>query len=1022
MLNRANLSFPAGSLTFLVGGSGSGKTTLGNLIANLYNPLTGGIQIDTIPYYLIDKEWLQSNITLIDQSSVVFEGTVSYNVALGHRDPNQIQRQEIMMACERTLLQSTIADLPHGYDTLIGRGGHTLSGGQKQKLALARAYIHDPQVLILDEATSELDQESRALMMDAIRSWRENKTTIIITHDLSQIMDNEFVYVMDSGNVVQRGYRKELLKEQSGPFSALLDLMLQDSKPVLHTATERNKHLDIKIAESVSPGRRFSFPPFDASRLSHRMSLGRGIPRFIYSRTEHPTILEQLPHESTSLKSKSSFAEDSWDPSIRFSQYVQRHFTTQGAMDITHPTLKELESSIAEVDRISLAEEDISRYPKKILEYEKDIEPEFVFGAVERRPHIKDLRRSRTLDISHNLTEIVSERPKNNSISSTLRTLWPLLDTTGRLIFILGILSCLIAAATVPAFSYCFAQLLGVMWSSASDRTTQGRIWAAYILGIAVIDGVTTAASRYLLEKTGQTWVTNIRIKALEKILRQDKQWFDKSKHSPGRLSECFDRNAEEMRNIVGRFVPIFVTGAAMVLVSVFWAIAISWELALVALSPLPIFLGSVKGYDFVSGMWEGKCNDSAEEASAVFTDIIGNIRVVRALCLQRFFRSKYKKVAKQTLGIGLRRALYSSVPFGLYESVNYAVTALVFYYGTMLLTREGENTSVSQVLQVVNLLLFGMGTAAGLFASVPQLTMAQATATQMLCYLNLPDMAAKDRGGWKLSTPLPISITDLRFTHEGKSESQLLCGVTLDIDSHDGCIAVVGRSGCGKSTLLSILFGLRSIPTRSPADITPLRFHGMPVDEVDLENLRDQMAYVPQKAFLFPSTLYGNITYGLLPTSPYRQIQHVHAAAEAAGIHDFIMSLPDGYHTVVGDGGQALSGGQAQRVCIARALIRRPKLLVLDEPTSALDAQSANTIQRTIQSLKRQKDVAMVVVTHSREMMRIADRIVVLDEGVVVEEGSYEELLLNEGSFAGLVRSGHWEDRQACEVSGTTL
>ena len=130
-----------------------------------------------------------------------------------------------------------------------------------------------------------------------------------------------------------------------------------------------------------------------------------------------------------------------------------------------------------------------------------------------------------------------------------------------------------------------------------------------------------------------------------------------------------------------------------------------------------------------------------------------------------------------------------------------------------------------------------------------------------------------------------------------------------------------------------------------------------------------------------------------------------IEGAARAAGIHDFILSLPLGYATRIGDGGQGLSGGQAQRIAIARAFLGYPKVIILDEATSALDTESAAVVRRSITHIvKEQQDMTVIVITHDKEMMKVAERIVVLDKGKVVESGSYEDLARKEGQFSRLI------------------
>ena len=222
VLKSSAFLFPAGELTFLVGKSGSGKSTLGNLLVRFYEPSTGNISLDSTPLGCLDLYWLRNNITLIQQSSILFRDTFFNNVAVGARDPGSVSEKDVSEACGLALLRSTIAGLPEGLDTVIGPGGHNLSGGQQQRLALARARLRDPPVLVLDEITSGLDPSNRALIMDSIRRWRRGKTTIIITHDVAQIEEHEYVYVLEGGRVVQEGTQRTLAAAEKGLFASLL--------------------------------------------------------------------------------------------------------------------------------------------------------------------------------------------------------------------------------------------------------------------------------------------------------------------------------------------------------------------------------------------------------------------------------------------------------------------------------------------------------------------------------------------------------------------------------------------------------------------------------------------------------------------------------------------------------------------------------------------------------------------------------------------------------------------------------
>lgn len=211
---------------------------------------------------------------------------------------------------------------------------------------------------------------------------------------------------------------------------------------------------------------------------------------------------------------------------------------------------------------------------------------------------------------------------------------------------------------------------------------------------------------------------------------------------------------------------------------------------------------------------------------------------------------------------------------------------------------------------------------------------------------------------------------------------------------SQNSCTAIVGRSGSGKSTIASLLLSLYEAPISKDGWPT-ITLGGQDITHLHVPTLRSQIAIVSQQPSIFPGTIYENIGYGVDPHSPLSSIHSVRTAAEAAGIDDFISSLPNGYSTVIGDGGVGLSGGQKQRVVIARALLRQPQILILDEATSSLDPAGAEVVRQTVQRLVAERgDLTVILITHAKEMIEIADHVVVLDQGFVVEDGPYDLLI----------------------------
>ena len=234
------------------------------------------------------------------------------------------------------------------------------------------------------------------------------------------------------------------------------------------------------------------------------------------------------------------------------------------------------------------------------------------------------------------------------------------------------------------------------------------------------------------------------------------------------------------------------------------------------------------------------------------------------------------------------------------------------------------------------------------------------------------------------------LSFENVHFGYDARRE--ILHGVDFQIPS-GGTIAVVGHSGSGKSTLTRLLYRFYDV------DSGHIRIDGRDVRDYTQETLRAAIAIVPQDTVLFNDTIFYNIRYG----RPDADRQEVEDAARAAHIHDFIMSLPDGYEAEVGERGLKLSGGEKQRVAIARALLKDPAILIFDEATSALDSQSEKSIQAELDRIKVGRTT--LVIAHRLSTVMNADQILVMDNGHLVERGRHAELLAADGYYAQMWR-----------------
>jgi ATP-binding cassette subfamily B (MDR/TAP) protein 1 len=252
----------------------------------------------------------------------------------------------------------------------------------------------------------------------------------------------------------------------------------------------------------------------------------------------------------------------------------------------------------------------------------------------------------------------------------------------------------------------------------------------------------------------------------------------------------------------------------------------------------------------------------------------------------------------------------------------------------------------------------------------------------------------------WGILPPPPtgaVSFSNVSFAYSERPDAPVLKGLSMHVADGE-CVAIVGSSGSGKSTIAALLQRLYEPEAGSVLiGSTDLRM-------MDVHQLREQVAVVSQHPHLFDATVAENIAYGCQGVSAADVVK----AAQSANVDEFVKGLPQGYDTLIGDDAVLLSSGQAQRLQIARALVRPGRVLILDECTSALDAENQAAVMDTVRRAKVGRTTIMV--THKLPVMQMCDRIVVVCEGRVAEEGTYEELMRRKGVFRTLANAGEWQ------------
>jgi ATP-binding cassette subfamily B protein len=383
----------------------------------------------------------------------------------------------------------------------------------------------------------------------------------------------------------------------------------------------------------------------------------------------------------------------------------------------------------------------------------------------------------------------------------------------------------------------------------------------------------------------------------------------------------------------------------------------------------------------------------SSTDAKAYLMEALGGVETVKGMGIERPVRLKWEKKYAKALGVSYRSQSFSILVGLAGQLLNAATTIAILWAGAnLVLARE---LTIGQLIAFNALMGSVLAPLMGLVGLWSQLNDAAVAMERLGDVLDLePEQKPEDLASRVVLPDLQgdIKLDGVYFRYGGDETSYVLENISLDIKPGE-LIAIVGRSGSGKTTLAKLLVGFYP-PTEGK-----LTVDGYDMSVIDKEYYRAQVGYVMQSNLLFSGTIAENIASG--DESPDRR--RIEEVARMADVHPFIAKMPLGYEQVVGERGMGLSGGQIQRLCIARALYHDPRLLVFDEATSALDTQSESNIIANMQEILKGRTA--VIIAHRLSTIMRADKILVLYEGAIVEQGRHEELVERRGMYYELVQ-----------------
>ncbi|TDZ23972.1 Leptomycin B resistance protein pmd1 [Colletotrichum orbiculare MAFF 240422] len=516
--------------------------------------------------------------------------------------------------------------------------------------------------------------------------------------------------------------------------------------------------------------------------------------------------------------------------------------------------------------------------------------------------------------------------------------------------------------------------------------------WSAMYLMLAGVQFIAFVIQGVVFAKCSERLIHRVRDQAFRTMLRQDVSFFDKDENTAGALTSFLSTETTHLAGLSGVTLGTLLMVTTTLVAALVLAIAIGWKLALVCTATIPILIGCGFFRFWMLAHFQRRSKTAYSNSASYASEAISAIRTVASLTRERDVIEQYQASLAVQQRASLISVLKSSLLFAASQSFMFLALALGFWYGGTLIADLEYN--MFQFFVCFSAVIFGAQSAGSIFSFAPDMGKAHQAAHELkILFDRKPTIDSWSEEGAPLeAVDGTLEFRDVHFRYPTRPEQPVLRGLNLVIRPGQ-YVALVGASGCGKSTTIALLERFYD-PLSGGVYVD-----GKEISTLNVNQYRSFIALVSQEPTLYQGTIKENI---LLGAATEVTDQDIEDACREANIYDFIVSLPEGFNTVVGSKGALLSGGQKQRIAIARALIRDPKILLLDEATSALDSESEHVVQAALD--KAAKGRTTIAVAHRLSTIQKADIIYVFDQGRVVEQGTHSELMKKNGRYAELV------------------
>ncbi|KAJ5091586.1 hypothetical protein NUU61_006456 [Penicillium alfredii] len=944
VLQGVDFAIPPRKHTAIVGPSGGGKSTIVALLERFYDPASGDIFVGEQNFRDLNVRYLRGNIGFVQQEPSLLDRSVLENIAYGLVTSAAENHQHLAPF----ILDSSLPDL----------------------VAQIRSGVSEKKAL---EGQNPIVVEIVGLVRQAAASSNALNFIEALPHGFATAAGS-------SGSQLSGGQKQRIALARALVREPAL-LILDEATAALDSTSEQLIQEALsKVAERIT-----------TVSIAHRLATAKDAHKIVL--IQQGRVAEEGSHAEL-VAQGGSYAE-----MVRLQNLGKLSPSTTLAEDPIHEDkddglgAADNKEALLDVHGADVTDDSL---PASATEDMKEIETEQLKKKREKREKKEKIRR--------------------RSGWFTLKFTFSLLRPNMHFILI-GLFMSAIIGGSYTAEAVIFGNTVGSLspCEGAESIRHSGSLYGLLFFIMALVELLANIFSGCAYGWAADKILYRIRVLSLRSLLGQTVKWHGMDDRTPNTLLTYITGDATALSSITGTTIGLLLAMAVNLIAGLVVSFAIAWKITIVLFPTIPVLLAAGMMKLRTQAKFAERHQKAFAQATAITVEAVDNIRAVSAFSLEKQSYAVYERALRAPYRETLRSIAFGNVFLALAFSISNLVYALAYWWGTRQIV--AGLYSQKQFFIVLPALLFSTQSCGQMFALAPDISKAGVAATNITEILTTcsadeelnPDYKTKKHDTHLLEEKIPdpeavhpeqrtlgtvgapppmrglgAELQNVHFEYPSRPGQPVLRGLSLRIKPGQFC-ALVGPSGSGKSTTFSMLE--RFYRPESGA----VFIDGVNITRQLGTSFRDEIALVPQENVLFEGTVAFNIGLGARPGHEPTQ-DEIEEACRMANIHEVIMALPQGYQTPCSHDGKQFSGGQRQRLSIARALVRRPRMLLLDESTSALDVESEKRIQEALATLAGRTTI--VAIAHRLNTIHQADCIYLIEDGRCVEQGTHTQLI----------------------------